>query len=513
MSHKPSHKPTIDADTAQLHSMGYAQELARRMSGFSNFAISFSIICILAGGITAFPNGFAAAGGASIGIGWLVGSAFAFIVALAMAQIASAYPTAGGLYHWSSILGNRGWGWATAWFNLLGLIFVVASVDVGVFLLFRDLIAKPVLGMNVENWGATHQIIGVALILIVQGILNHRGIRVTTMMTDLSGYLIFIVAICLTLAVLIFAPVPIDLSRLFTFSNNTGLPADGSVWPRTENMLQAFLLGLILVCYTVTGFDASAHTSEETRSAASTVPRAMLQSVIWSCLFGYVMVCAFVLAMPSVKEGAEQGFGVFGWMMDASNMPDALRKLLNVGIVFCNFLCGLACLTSCSRMIYAFARDGGLPASKKLSEVSSVYRTPVMAIWVGAILAFAATLYSEAFSVLAAGCAVFLYISYIMPVVSGLLAEGRTWNKKGPFSLGAWSKVVAVLAMIGGVILAWVGMQPPNDKVGTLTFGLIIALLLVWFLYARKHFAGPPTDERISTRQREISEIEAKYHS
>ena len=90
------------------------------MSGFSNFAISFAIICIVAGGITAFGTGLSAAGGASIGIGWPVGSLFAFIVALAMAQIASAYPTAGGLYHWSSILGGRGWGWATAWFNLLG---------------------------------------------------------------------------------------------------------------------------------------------------------------------------------------------------------------------------------------------------------------------------------------------------------------------------------------------------------------------------------------------------------
>ena len=128
----------VDEDTKLLHNMGYAQELARRMSGFSNFAISFSIICILAGGITAFGAGFSAMGGASIGIGWLVGGLFAMIVALSMGQIASAYPTAGGLYHWGSILGGRAWGWSTAWFNLLGLIFVVASVDVGVYNLWLN---------------------------------------------------------------------------------------------------------------------------------------------------------------------------------------------------------------------------------------------------------------------------------------------------------------------------------------------------------------------------------------
>src|SRR5215468_11036838 len=125
-------------DVKQLHSMGYAQELARRMSGFSNFAISFSIICILAGGITAFQLGFSGGGGASIGIGWPVGCAFSLIVAATIGQIASAYPTAGGLYHWSSILGGRAWGWSTAWFNLLGLIFVVSSVDVGVWFLFLN---------------------------------------------------------------------------------------------------------------------------------------------------------------------------------------------------------------------------------------------------------------------------------------------------------------------------------------------------------------------------------------
>ncbi|MEZ0318009.1 MAG: amino acid permease, partial [Methylophilaceae bacterium] len=123
---------TLD-DTAQLKKMGYEQELHRHMGGFSNFAISFSIICILAGGISAFPQALGAGGGASVGIGWLVGGLFATIVALAMAQIASSYPTAGGLYHWGSILGGKGFGWCTAWFNLLGLIFVVASVDYGVY--------------------------------------------------------------------------------------------------------------------------------------------------------------------------------------------------------------------------------------------------------------------------------------------------------------------------------------------------------------------------------------------
>src|SRR2546430_11253043 len=100
---------TLAGDEATLKSMGYAQELARRMSGFSNYAISLSIICILAGCITSFHLGYCSVGGAAIGLGWPLVACFSVVVALTMGQLASAFPTAGGLYHWAAILGGRGW--------------------------------------------------------------------------------------------------------------------------------------------------------------------------------------------------------------------------------------------------------------------------------------------------------------------------------------------------------------------------------------------------------------------
>jgi amino acid transporter len=496
-----------DHDVKQLHSMGYAQELARRMGGFSNFAISFSIICILAGGITSFAIGLGGAGGASIGVGWLVGGAFALIVAVSMGQIASAYPTAGGLYHWGSILGGRGWGWATAWFNLLGLLFVTASVNYGVYLLFKDLLLTGVLAMDVSKWGNIHALVGVAVLLATQALFNHFGIRVTTRLTDFSGYLILAVSVTLTLALLAFAP-SLDFSRLFSFTNFSGTA--GGFWPRTDNTSAAFLLSLLLVCYTITGFDASAHTSEETRNAAVIVPRGMWHSVLWSVLFGYIMVCSFVLAMPSVEEGVKQGFNVFPWLMTNSGMPEMLRKLLLVGIVIANYLCGLACLTSCSRMMYAFARDEGLPFSKPLASVSARHRTPVVAIWTSAVFAVLVTIYADAYAVLSAGSAVLLYLSYVMPVGAGIFAEGKTWTHKGPFDLKGLSKPIAALAVIGGLILAWTGFQAPNEKVLYATAGLIGVLVVSWFAFERRRFQGPPTGARIEARQREIAEIEAR---
>src|SRR5450755_2801107 len=120
----------MNDDEKTLQSLGYTQELHRGMSAFSNFAISLSIICILSGGITSFHLGLCSVGGASIGLGWPLVSLLALALAATMGQLASAFPTAGGLYHWGSILGGRGWGWATAWFNLAGLVTALAAVNV-----------------------------------------------------------------------------------------------------------------------------------------------------------------------------------------------------------------------------------------------------------------------------------------------------------------------------------------------------------------------------------------------
>jgi amino acid transporter len=506
-------------DKQVLHKMGYAQELSRRMSGFSNFAISFSIICILAGGITAFPFAFSATGGGGVGVGWFVGGLFALIVSFSMGQIASSYPTAGGLYHWSSILGGKAWGWVTAWFNLLGLVFVISSVDAGVFQLFRDLILNGIFKVDVSGaaWQATsglpgiYWLLGVGIIIATHAAFNHFGIRITTILTDLSGYWIFAVATLLILSLLIFSPVAIDLSRLWTFSNFSG-DAGGGVIPPTTSIIYGFVVGLILVTYTITGYDASAHTSEETHDAQVNVPKGMWQAVFYSITFGWVMVCTFVLTMPSIKDGAAQGWGVFSYIMSSSKMPVPLLDLLYVGIVFANYLCGLACVTSCSRMMYAFARDDGLPFSKALSNVTVEHRVPTVSIWVSAALAFLSCLYGGAFIVLAAGCAVFLYISYIMPVAAGIFAEGtERWKEKGPFNLGSWSKPNAILAILGGLVLVWVGFQPPNQLVGYLVVGLLVFLAILWFASERTRFEGIPQGDRIAERQKMIAEIEKKF--
>lgn len=484
----PGTKVNVDADAALLESLGYRQELKRRMGAFSNFAISFSIICILAGGITAFPAAIGAGGGLSVGLGWPVGAAFALIVAAGMAQIASSYPTAGGLYHWGSILGGKGWGWATAWFNLLGLIFVTASVNFGVYDPFFKTFVAPLLGLDPASFGMAHQIGFIAAVTLLQSFLNAKLPSLTTRLTDMSGYLIFAIAILLIASLLAWSP-SLDYSRILAFANFTG--AEGSWWPRSESAVMVFLSGLLLTIYTITGFDASAHSSEETHQAARVVPKGIITSVFWSALFGFAMISTFVAAIPDMGAAVLSGFGFFGALL--APLPTGLRVLLGLGIFAVNFMCGLAALTATSRMMYAFARDGGLPASNWLKAVASDTETPVRATWVAGALVIGATLYGKAFLVLSTGCVVLLYISYIMPTAAGFFAEGKTWTVKGPFDLKGFSKPIAALAVLGGAILAFVGMKPPNEKVFWLVAGLSVVLLVSWWVFGvRKSFAGPP---------------------
>ncbi len=486
-------------DAKTLHSMGYAQELSRRMKGFSNFAISFSIICILSGGINSLAQAISGAGGASIGIGWPLGCLISLVFALGMAQIASAYPTAGGLYHWSSILGGRGWGWATAWFNLLGLVTVLGAINVGTYNFFLGAFAAD-LGITGSFWT---QVIFVVGITTLQAAVNHFGIGLTTKLTDASGYLIFAVTGVLTIALLAFAPTH-DISRLWTFHNYSG-DAGAGVWPATSSLIGVFLLGLLLPIYTITGFDASAHISEETKDAQRAVPRGIITSVIYSSIGGYIMLCAFVLAIPDMDKAASQGWGVFFETLKAI-LPGWLKSMLFLGILISQFLCGLATVTSVSRMIFAFARDGGFPSF--LRTIHSTFRTPVAAIWTGAIISVLFTLYADAYVVIVSVTVIFLFISYGMPIGAGLLAYGKSWTKMGPWNLGGSFQVVAALALLGVIFIFVVGVQPPSDKALYLTVGMAVLLAVAWFAFVKGRFQGPPTGESIATRQAAIAKAE-----
>jgi amino acid transporter len=553
-------KHMISEDEKVLHGMGYAQELSRRMGTFQSFAISFSIICILSGGLASFPIAMSTVGPWMATAGWVLGGIFALIVAASLGQIASAYPTAGSLYHWSSILGGRLWGWLTAYTNLLGLLFVIPAVNVILYIFIRDLFFAGILGQDVSSWtnvydplhtNFTSLFVWTAIITIAQCLLNQFGIKLTTMLTDFSGYLIL--AITLIFTILLFTHVKsFNLGNAFAFVNKSG-PAGGSVAPLAGTFI-ALLMGFLYPLFTITGFDASAHVSEETRDAQNTVHKGMLTSVFWSLVFGVIMTIGMVLALPSVYDAlaadpkqtmltpevmaqlaaipggptpadmAVLGGNSFSALFNYLIVPSFLGKICAIGIIIANFCCALSAVTSTSRMVYAFARDGGLP--KFLASVNPTYRTPQAAIWFTGIMSFIFILVTaplNAFVALSTGCAMYLYMSYAMPVVAGFMAEGKSWTTFGKFRLGGLSKLFAIIIAIGVVGLMIAGhsivpsvagdaaANPPVRFVPGLiyyTIGFYAILLAVWFAYEGKRFKGPPMGAEIAKRQAAIAAAE-----
>jgi amino acid transporter len=511
-------------DMKVLHGMGYAQELSRSMSKFSNFAISFSIICILSGGINSFAQAIGSVGGAGAGIGWIVGCVLSAMFALAMAQIASAFPTAGGLYHWASILGGRFWGWLTAWLNLLGLITVLGAINIGTAYFFQGtfggLFGTTGADGAVTPWPSSDMeiVVFVAIITIIQAVLNHVGIKVTTFLTDISGYIIFAATAILVVACLIYAPA-IDISRLWTFHNYSG-EAGANVFPQSDNMGYLFLLCLLLPVYTITGYDASAHTSEETKNAATSVPHGIVTAVFWSSLVGWIMVCAITLAIPDMDAAAAQGFGMFFGTMDAI-MPAGLKLVIYIGILIAQFLCGLATVTSASRMLFAFSRDDGMPVgSKALATVSPKFRTPVNAIWTATVLCILYVVLAMSIKVgetsiyviVVNSTLVFLFLSFTIPLVAGLFAYGTAkWPNPGPWAMSAAKyKLVTVLSVVGMAVILFIAVAPPNERVLWVVLGFIALALAFWFAVENRRFEGPPTGERIAARKAAIAAAEAK---
>ncbi len=378
---------------------------------------------------------------------------------------------------------------------------VLGAINVGTFYFFLGAFGGA---LRLEDTLLTKATF-VLFITVIQAFINYRGIRLTSQLTDFSGYLIFAVAVLLTVTLFAFAP-SYDFSRLWTFTNYSGDPG-GGVWPASSSTFYLFLLCLLLPIYTITGFDASAHTSEETLQAANVVPRGIVSSVLWSALFGWLMLIAFVIAIPDMNAAAASGWGVFFNTMDAI-VPTLLKQILYVGILLSQFLCGLATVTSVSRMVFAFARDGGLPASEFLRKIDAKLRTPVNAIWVSALISVLFTLYTPVYTTIVSVTVIFLFLSYGLPIALGAFAYGRTWTKMGPWNMGGAYRLVAALCVAAVLFIFYIGIQPPNDKALWITLVFIVLTVLLWFGLERNRFKGPPVGAEIERRQREIERIE-----
>jgi amino acid transporter len=458
-----------EADARALSRFGYAQQLLRDLGAFSNFALSFSIISILTGAVTLYAHGLRYGGPLEMTLGWPLVALCTVPVAASLAELASAYPTAGALYHWSALLGGRGWGFVTAWLNTLGQFAITAGIDYG---LAEFLV--PMLGLPEER---AVKVAVYAALLASHALANHVGVRLVAVLNWLSAWYHVAVVALLVGALGALAPRH-DLGFLWTRA--TVAPSYG----------YGFAVGLLQAGWTFTGYDASAHVTEETIDPTRNAPRGIMASVIVSGVAGWVMLLVVTLAI-----------GDLGAATAADNpFIDVLLRALGGGlggalvwmVLGAMWFCGLASVTSNSRMLFAFARDGGLPGSRFVARVSPRFRSPHVAVWVSATAALAVALWAEAYTVMTALSTIALYASYGMPIAAGLVARRR--RLRGPWHLGRWSTLVNVVALAWIATLTVLFVLPPNQLAGATFAGCVAALVVYWLTWMRRRFVGPRLD-------------------
>jgi amino acid transporter len=502
----------LSKDERQLAELGYKQELHRGWSAFTNFAISFTIISVLAGTFTTFAFAWQNGGPIAVSIGWPVLCAFVLMVAFSMAELTSRYPTAGGPYWWAHDLGGKGWSWMTGWFNIVGLVGIVSSVAYGCAFFLDTLLSLYGLNVFGINFGDSKHILAETwllffIILALYTVVNIFADRFLALMNNVSvGW--HLVGVAVVIGLLIFVPSH-HQSIGFVFGNR--INNNGAFGGSTSGLgfwLLVLPVGFLLAMYTQTGYDASAHTAEETRGAAKAAAQGVWRSVFWSAAIGWVLLLAFLFAATDVNA-INKSAGFVGTIFTTSMNAWAAKLVILIATVG-QFFCGAAGLTSASRTWYAFSRDRGMPGWALFRRVNAdkVPFNAVIAVSVASLVIAIPALFGTnnipfAFYALTGICTVGLYLAYILPVILRLRAGNRF--EPGEWTLGHRYKIVNILAIAFVVVVVFAldlpysptGLPWNSDfqaaNVNYTPFAIILPLIFgIWYLVSAKdRYQGP----------------------
>ena len=504
-----------DRDVQKLAELGYRQELTRAWSSFTNFAISFTIISVLAGCFTNFSFAWGGGGPAAIAWGWPILCLFVLLVALSMAELTSAYPTAGGPYWWAAKLGGAGWSWFTGWFNIVGVVGIVAGVGYGAAIFLNALLGLygwKILGVD---FGDTKHILGetfglFVLILVLYTIVNIFADNLLGMFNNISVWW-HVLGVLTIIGILAFVP-DHHQNTTFVFTerlNNTGF--HGGAIGGSFFWLYILPVGFILTMYTQTGYDASAHTAEETRGAALGAAKGVWKSVFYSAIAGWFVLLAFLYAAKDVKAVNGAGGTSISIFTSAMNNHMWAAKMVILIATVGQLFCGAAGLTSASRTWYAFSRDRGMPGWRLFRRLNR-QRVPlyaVMAVSTASLIITIPAIWGSALGVpfayfaITSICTVGLYLAYIIPVYLRLRA-GASFQP-GPWTLGRhyrWingGAIVFVLLVVYSLDIPIVpgGVPWKNEfdwtavNYSPLVLLVGVAVAIWWVLDAKNKYKGP----------------------
>lgn len=478
----------LDDDDATLHAMGYPRKLTRRFRAFDNFAISFTIINIIAGIFSSFGFGMAAGGPRILIYGWIGVSVMVLFVGASMGEIASAYPTSGALYFSAGKLAKRhrgAWSWYTGWLNFVGQVGGTAATDYAAATFIQAFVVMQWPGYQVTP----ERTVGItAVILLVQGLANTYTVQLVAVVNRISVWWLLIGMVLIVGTLTLIPSHHQSASFVNHFANNTGF----------TNGLYGGMLGLLVTSWTFTGFDGSFHMSEETVQATVNAPKGIMRAIAYSAITGLILMLALVYAIRDYAAEASAAAPPVQILIDALGLGTA--KLLLLIVIGAMLFCGLANMTSNTRQIFAFSRDGAMPGSHLWHSVSTRTRTPVKAVWLAAACALVLVVPGwwshTAFTAIVSVNVIGLFLAYGVPIFLRLRLDTF---EPGPWNLGRYGKVVAFVAVTWIVFSSVLFMLPQVSPITTTSFNyapIALGVVLIiatawWFATARRRFQGP----------------------
>jgi amino acid transporter len=474
VSHRRAGTTDPASDDDVLASLGIKPELSRKMGAFGNFAISFSVICILAGGMSLFGYGLGHGGPVVMLGSWIVVGFMTLLVGLSLADVVSAYPTSGGPYFMAEKLGGARWGWVTGWLNLLGLLGAIAGIDYGAAAFTGAFIQlqwdiTPTTGTTMALFGG---------ILLVHGLLNSAGVRLVNVLNSISVWW-QLLGVTVIVGALTLAPAQHQsVAFVFThFHNDTGF----------SSTFYVALIGSLLAGYTFCGYDASAHVAEETTDAQRSAPRGIVRSIGVSWAAGFVLLAGLLFAMQDYTAAQNTPTGVPPAQIFLDVLGASGAKALLLVVIVAMLFCGNAEVAAASRMVYAFSRSRALPMWQSWRIVNPRTKTPTRAVWFAVLIPFVLALPAlwspAAYGAITAINAVGMTPAYGIPVFL-TLRKGRAYQP-GPWSLGVWRKPIGVITVVYVAVITLVFCLPQSTPITPASFNyagvtLLAALLLAW---------------------------------
>ena len=452
----------LDEDDARLAHLGYRPQLNRVLGLFANFSVAFTYLSPMVGIFSLFVLGLGSGGPAYIWLTW-VPVAGMLLVALIFGELASHYPVAGALYQYSKYTVGRRFGWFVGWFYGIALLVTVASVDTGA-VTYVVALGRDWFGWKFNPAGHMVILIVTLSLLAIQTTLNTIGAKIMGRVAQLGVY----VEILGTLGVAVVLGIH-GFHHGLGFLTSTQNVQHASANPLGLNFggswVGAALVAVLAPVYIFYGFESAGDISEETRNAGRQVPRSMRLSLLGGGIASFVLTAALLLAMPAGAGAVADTVNRGGIPYIISGLPSWLQEVMLVLIVVAFFSCGSAVQGAGSRLAFSYARDGALPGSTWISEVSQRFKTPANALFGGALvtvvfiaLAFASPTHDVKIwfitypantnvlvSLVSFGVSG-IYLSFLLTVIGSMIARARGWVPAGKFTMGRWAWPVSVFA-------------------------------------------------------------------